>query len=715
MDTNMDTNRELKQAFDFVQYTNKHVFLTGKAGTGKTTFLHDLKRRSPKRMAVVAPTGVAAINAGGVTIHSLFQLPLGPYLPDYQQAGSGYQVNRFNREKINVLKSLDLLVIDEISMVRADLLDGVDAVLRRFGERNKPFGGVQLLLIGDLQQLAPVIRDEEWQVLQPYYDTPYFFSSKALQQTDYVGIELQTVYRQRDDNFLSILNKIRGNNADRNTLEELNKRYIPGFMDGQTEGYITLTTHNHHAQRMNSAKIDQLPTKPFTFTAKVEGEFSEHIYPTDYQLVLKEGAQIMFVKNDISPEKLFYNGKIGKITAIDHNKIEVTCAGDPAPINVEPVAWENMKYEISNDTKEIRETKIGSFTQYPLKTAWAITIHKSQGLTFDRAIIDANASFAHGQVYVALSRCRTLEGMVLTNPLSEKSIINDGTVKRFTDEIEQNRPTDETLNRARVEYQLQMLLELFDFSKVQRSIHQCLRLCSDNPGAVLPATGAMLERILSLFRPEIDTVSEKFKFQIRSLIGNGVEISEALQDRVKKGSAYFLGKLQAIVIEQIDDLSIETDNKQIKNKWTDYHRQLQQETEIKAACLIESLNGFRIERYLNARATAMLTEVENAKKKKKTDRKGKDAPGAGQNVKTIILLELFEILKSWRLRKAKELDMPAYAVMHQKTLLDLLDKLPVDKKELSRVNGFGEKKIAQFGSEVLEIIRDFRENKRGMS
>jgi GTPase SAR1 family protein len=704
-------NQELKLAFDFVQYTNKNIFLTGKAGTGKTTFLYRLREQSPKRMVVVAPTGVAAINAGGVTIHSFFQLSLGPYLPEYQQANDNFQLFRFNKEKINILRSLDLLVIDEISMVRADLLDGVDAVLRRFRDRTQPFGGVQLLMIGDLQQLSPVIKEEEWSLLQSHYKTPYFFSSHALQKTDYIGIELKTVYRQSDDTFIAILNKIRENNMDQPTLEALNKRYIPGFSDRQTEGYITLTTHNYQAQRMNAAKISQLPATPYTFSATIEGEFPEHAYPTDHQLTLKEGAQVMFVKNDASPEKLFFNGKIGKIVSISREKIIVMCAGDSQSIAVEQAIWENMRYEISEETKEIKETRIGSFTQYPLKTAWAITIHKSQGLTFEHAIIDANASFAHGQVYVALSRCRTLEGMVLTAPLSERSIINDTTVKQFTSEIDENKPTNDLLQHARLEYQQYLLLELFDFLRVQRWIYLIQKVYMDNPGAIPPAIGKTVEKMVLEFRTEVVTVAEKFKTQIQNLLKDGIETNEVLQDRIKKGAAYFLGKTQAIIIEFIEDLLIETDNKQVRKQWTDYYQKLQEETEVKSACLIDSLNGFYVKNYLKVKAKTMLAESQKIKKRKKE--KGKATNGASLASSGITHPELFEMLRNWRAKKAAELAMPAYIVLQQKTLLDLLEKLPVNSKELLRINGFGEKKLKQFGLEVLKIIQDFRK-KNGM-
>lgn len=334
-------NPELQLARDFVQHTRHNIFLTGKAGTGKTTFLHNLKHDTPKRMIVTAPTGVAAINAGGVTLHSFFQLPFGPYVP-----GSDMQQRRFSKEKINIIKGLDLLVIDEISMVRADLLDGVDAVLRHYKHRHRPFGGVQLLMIGDLHQLSPVIKDDEWQLLKPYYDSCYFFSSHALKQTDMISIELKHIYRQSDADFIELLNRVRDNRLDSATLQALNTRYRPDFQPGEDDDYITLTTHNRKADHINERQLQALPSKPFSFEARIEGDYPEYSYPTAETLTLKKGAQVMFVRNDSSAEKRYFNGKIGRITRLDRERIIVKCPDDEQEIPVEPVSWENIKYTL---------------------------------------------------------------------------------------------------------------------------------------------------------------------------------------------------------------------------------------------------------------------------------------------------------------------------------------------------------------------------------
>ena len=480
------TNQDLQLAFDFVQYTNRSIFLTGKAGTGKTTFLKDLKHKSPKRMIVVAPTGVAAINAGGVTIHSFFQLPFHPYIPALYLPGNNSAVQsnqkdppgyKMSREKVNIIKSLDLLIIDEISMVRADTLDAIDSALRRYKTRHLPFGGVQLLMIGDLQQLAPVVKDEDREILGNYYDSYFFFGSKALCSTDYVTIELKHIFRQSDQVFIDLLNKIRENDVNQDVLNELNKRYIPDFDPDSGGGYITLTTHNYQAQAINDSKLERLPGKTRTFTATIKDEFPELSYPNARELILKAGSQVMFVKNDLSGDRLFFNGKIGKVVSFDSDLVVVKCPDDDFSIRVEMAEWQNVKYTLNDETKEIEETVIGTFTQYPLKLAWAITIHKSQGLTFDRAVIDACSAFTHGQVYVALSRCRTLDGLVLSSRISRHSLMDNPDISDFVNNPSQNQPDRNQLAKSKKAYQEQLLSELFDFTSLEK---QAQLLSEDN-------------------------------------------------------------------------------------------------------------------------------------------------------------------------------------------------------------------------------------------
>ena len=703
-------NPQLQLAFDFVQQTNKNLFVTGKAGTGKTTFLRNLKLISPKRMIVLAPTGVAAINAGGVTIHSFFQMHFGPHIPGQTQQQDQTRGNsqnktfdrsqRFSKEKINIIKSLDLLVIDEISMVRADLLDSIDEVLRRFKDRGQPFGGVQLLMIGDLQQLAPVAKDDEWELLRPYYDTIFFFGSRALQKTDFTTIELKHIYRQSDQVFINLLNKVRDNKIDKQALDDLNQRFIPNFNPGNDEGYISLTTHNYQSQAINENKLKQLKGTPHNFTAEVKGEFPEYSYPTDFELVLKVGAQVMFVKNDISREKLFYNGKIGKILRIEGDTIFVKCEGDYDTIPVQQVEWQNNKYTINEDTKEITETPVGSFIQYPLKLAWAITIHKSQGLTFERAIIDANAAFAHGQVYVALSRCKTMEGMVLSSRISQECIKSDVSVKGFSANAELNQPGERELIASRIAYQQTLLLELLDFSIIQRRLHYIQKQIKENSNVLLPAFAEIFNTMSEKLAAELIGIVNKFNPQIGQLLIEQpmIESNEALQERIKKACSYFAEKTEVHICHILQNTDIETDNKEIKKTLREGMENLYQEAFIKTASFKACASGFSVKTYLDAKAKASIEKIQLKKEVKVSVYN----PASGSaNV------SLLQGIKAWRNAKADEEDLPLYMVLPQKTLYELVEKMPVTLKQLKEISGFGKKKVEKYGEELLGIICNF--------
>ena len=422
----MSQNRELDIARFIVEKTDSNIFLTGKAGTGKTTFLKDVKKYTKKNHIVLAPTGVAAVNAGAMTIHSFFQFGFGPYVKGISEPEGNYMMRREKRE---LIKSLELIIIDEISMVRADVLDHINDELQRIRRNSEPFGGVQLLMIGDLQQLPPITPDNELEILKPHYDSMYFFDSKSLRNSDYYCIELKSVYRQTDQRFIDILNRVRTGDVTHSDLDELNSHHVADFRPAQGDNYIQLVTHNRMADAINQREMAALSADTFMFDAKVTGTFPEDAFPTSRQLEIKKGAQVMFVKND--PDKRFINGMLGEVEEVSDDSISVRLSGKDNIVKVEPTAWENIRYHMNEETHKIESTKIGSFMQYPIKPAWAITIHKSQGLTFDKAVIDAHEAFSPGQAYVALSRCRSLDGMVLSEKLTQRAIITDSIVDEY--------------------------------------------------------------------------------------------------------------------------------------------------------------------------------------------------------------------------------------------------------------------------------------------
>lgn len=711
--TYSDSNPQLKLAFNYVQYTNQNIFLTGKAGTGKTTFLKTLREYSPKRMVVVAPTGVAAINAGGVTIHSFFQLPFGPQIPQISGndkrfnsrpgAGNSGSAHRFSKNKINLIRSLNLLVIDEISMVRADVLDAIDATLRRFRNRYLPFGGVQVLMIGDLQQLAPVVKEEDWDILRNYYDTCFFFSSRALKQSDFVGIELQHIYRQSEQSFIDMLNKVRDNNLRPEDLQVLNNRYKPGFLPHEDEGYITLTTHNYQAKHINELQLKKLPGTVHKFRSTVEDEFPAISYPADEVLELKSGSQVMFLKNDTSPEKRYFNGKIGKVIAISDDEIEVLCPGDPDSISVSPATWENTKYRLNETNGEIEEQLAGKFTQYPLKLAWAITIHKSQGLTFEKAIIDARQSFAHGQVYVALSRCKSLEGLVLSTPLNEQSVINDNNVTGFINAVEQNQPGEEELKKHRKEYELQLLNELFDFSLILKHISYIMNYWNENETVILGNLKTNLQEFLNEFRQEITTVAIKFRPQLEKLVHKPIfaEENSDLQDRLKKAANYFLEKLIHLNATHLEHSGYETDNKTIWKRLAEMQDVLATEIEIKKASLQSVTKGFQVTRFLTERAVAA---IEKPSGKARTQ-------AAGIKLKHP---DFYKKIVQWRSNKASETGLDEGKVLLRRVMVEISEQLPSTASELKTIKGMGGKKMEQFGQDLLSLLLNYRSEK-GMS
>lgn len=619
----MEKNNELRTAWDFVEHTGISIFLTGKAGTGKTTFLRVVKKHSKKRIIVVAPTGVAAINAGGVTIHSFFQLPLSPFVPEARIESKF----NFSKEKRKILRTLDLLIIDEISMVRADTLDAIDSVLRRFRNHTQPFGGVQLLMIGDLQQLTPVVRPNEEDLLQKYYDTPYFFSSQSLKNIQYVTIELNKVYRQQDNNFVSILNHIRCGLTTPDDLRQLNQRYIPGFTPPPDSGYIRLTTHNRMAHDYNRRELRDLSDREYTFTAETSGQFPDYNYPADYELKLKRNAQVMFIHND--PDGKYYNGRIGYIVEINEKQIKVLCSGDTEAIDVQSNTWENTKYTLNEQTKQIQSEVLGTFTQYPLRLAWAITIHKSQGLTFQHAIIEAQQAFASGQVYVALSRCRTLEGLVLSSPIDQNAIINDSRVSSYIgNQTQQSRESIKRLPELKESYYRILLLELFDFKEIKRDETALFRVVSEFYHKY-PKVQALHKTALSDLDERILSVASKWEGIISAMSNDKLHSMEFLE-RVKKSALYFYGELTEL-FEHLIELTkaLESNNKMGTRRFQLAFSDLKQ-TYLAKKLLLETImrTGFTTSLYLKAKQEAILSTLpEDGKRKRKTkERKEKAEP-----------------------------------------------------------------------------------------
>lgn len=693
------SNPQLEQAFDYVQNTHQNIFLTGKAGTGKTTFLHRVKRESVKRMAIVAPTGVAAINAKGMTIHSLFQIPFGPYLPGLKQAIN--RQRKFTKKKISLIKSLDLLIIDEISMVRADLLDAIDDVLRRYKDYRKPFGGIQLLMIGDLHQLSPVTKEKDWKLLKAHYKSPYFFDSNAWKSTNPITIQLTHIYRQSDSVFIDLLNKVRDNQLDNLTLQTLNSRYIPNFQAPKEAGYITLTALNRTAQAINEQQLMALAGSKHQFKAKIKGEFREPHFPTEELLEFKIGAQVLFIKND-GQEKRYYNGKIGQITAISEEKIYVKCPEDEKEICVTPAEWKNVKYTLDPVTNVIEEEEKGLFIQYPLKLAWAITIHKSQGLTFEKAIIDAQNAFTHGQVYVALSRCKSFEGIVLRSPINYGSVKTDTLVKDYSAEAEQNPPDADHLLTAKKRYQEDLLKELFNFRSTRLALDEVVEQYLGNPTKL---TQAALQQVLdweSAASGLLFATAAKFE-PVLSTYFTSTKLPEAntvLIKRLQKAGNYFTLKIKQELLSSLRAIPVFTDNKELKTTVEAALKNLERTLFIKYHCFLEvEKNGFLAQTYLQTKADAGFNfeQVFKANKNKVSLK----IPAS------VKFPELYKALFYWRNAKAAELKRTLADVISTTSMIDLAIKLPTTKKEMLKTKGLGSAKIKTFGKELIKLIDDF--------
>ena len=701
-------NPEIELAEKYITETGVSIFLTGKAGTGKTTFLHHIVERCRKRSIVVAPTGVAAVNAGGVTIHSFFQLPFCPYLPDVKELVTEYQLpenqRQLRKSKIDIIRTLDLLIIDEISMVRADLLDAVDAVMRRYRRSGRPFGGVQLLMIGDVQQLAPVVTDEERPYIERVYASPFFFHSKALQRLQYITIQLTTVYRQQDPLFLRLLNNIRDSKFDEATLAALNSRVRkPGdpavFADGQEP--ILLTTHNWQADEVNRRNLEALDTPVQIFDAVVEGNFPDSAAPTERHLELKVGAQVMFVKNDSLGHR-YYNGMIGVVESVetdgtsDGQKHIVVVNSEGERIDVGQERWDTWKYEIDSTDNQIKPILDGVFVQYPLKTAWAVTIHKAQGLTFDRLQVDASAAFTYGQVYVALSRCRSLEGLTLLSPITPQNAFENKDIEQFNGTMTPIEQAEEMLDGYRSQYYFDVLYELIDFSGLQHALEGLNRLYQESLRGLYPEQATTLTALCSKELTELVSVAERFHRQLDA-IGAGSSSRALLLERVQKGAAYF-GQVVKAMDEQVRPcLAVEIDNKETSRRLKEQGERYSSVALLKIKVLDHvAAHGFTVEDYQQAKVDAALAKPEKARKsraKKPETLTGKE--------------RLQAMLTAWRRQKAEELGVSAFVVLWQRSLLAIVNALPTNEEELLNVPGMGKVSVGRYGKEILQIVDDY--------
>lgn len=683
----------------YVKYTGKSIFLTGKAGTGKTTFLKYITECISKRFVVLAPTGVAAINAGGTTIHSFFQLPLCPYLPDVKELVTEYQMpdkyRKPKKERIKIYRTIDLLIIDEISMVRADILDAIDMTLRRFRRNSEPFGGVQLLMIGDINQLSPVVKESERQYMEKVYPTPYFFHSKALQRLDYITIELQQVHRQKDVNFLEILDAVRENRVTESVLRRLNTR-VNAFSD--KDDVIRLTTHNAQADQINATKLELLPGEPTLFEAEVEGDFPDNSYPTDASLMLKVGAKVMFVRNDTDGK--FYNGKIGTVENIGQDGTVTITDEFGVQIVVDPIEWENIQYAIDEESGEIRPNIVGTFRQLPLRIAWAVTIHKSQGLTFDRVIIDAGAAFAFGQVYVALSRCRTLDGISLESPIRYSSIYIDQNVSEFNAARPSIESICSSLNREERSYTFNLLRDIFGLRSIVKHFATYRKIWEDGPDKLYAQEYQELIRLEDKLRGLMKT-GISFQSQLTQIETMDDPGDTFLNERLLKASKYYHPILDEARRICASYYSLDVDNKEIRKRLQDAADEILMSLDIVCRTL-ESIvaEGFSAERHLKIRAEVQLEDRTTARKRLK--RLAVDSSATSS-----VNEELRDRLVEWRTECYTAENIPAYVVLHQSTLLEIASVIPKNKAELLAIKGFGKAKYEKYGEAILEITTQY--------
>ncbi|MEO6220737.1 MAG: helix-turn-helix domain-containing protein [Ginsengibacter sp.] len=682
-------------AYRFVTETSENIFLTGKAGTGKTTFLKYLKENCSKNIVVAAPTGVAAINAGGVTLHSLFQLPFHPFLPTKNNKDELLAKIRFNKQRQQLLRKVELLVIDEISMVRCDTLDSIDTILKSVRRRHDtPFGGVQLLCIGDLFQLPPVAQRHEWSILQEYYSSPFFFDSIVIKEQMPLLIELNKIYRQKEDSFVELLNKVRNNNMNPDDFDDLHLRYNPSFRPSPEQKFITLTSHNNQADLINSRELHKLLSPSYKYEAIIEDDFPENNYPAEGTLVLKAGAQVMFLKNDLVSNR-YFNGKIGVVKSLDDEEIIVECDGTEISVSME--TWENSRYVLNRSDGKLEQETLGTFSQFPLRLAWAITIHKSQGLTFEKVMIDAGAAFSSGQVYVALSRCTSLGGIVLLSKIPAAAIYSNDNVVKGQQALTHKGSLAERFDGARQIFTQQLLEEIFSFNEITQLVDVLHYHIKEHKSKLNNEGIKWIEDFKNNFYAD-KTVGLKFIGKIAELMKEEavIEKNEILKKRINDAANHFEPKFSSYK-QSIQNHPLITEHRETANTINEYLNQLMLVVYIANYFLQYCKQPFSVTTFLQHKLKFAQPKFNLSIY----------ASGKRQSFGNIPNVELYNTLKQWRDNICDKTGMPIYIVANRVTLTEIATYLPLNKKDLLQISGFGKAKADKYGDDILQAVEEY--------
>lgn len=683
-------------AKDIILNTDTTLFVTGRAGTGKTTLLRYVAESSQKNTVVVAPTGIAAINAGGVTIHSFFKLPFAPFIPSIIEAKKLIAGQKMRAEFRSVIRSVDMIIIDEVSMLRADILDAIDVVLRHYRNSKFPFGGVQMVFFGDMYQLPPVCVNDEWFILKDYYSTPYFFSAKVFEKQEIVCLELDKIFRQRDADFVEILNQVRNNNISKENFNRLNDRYNPDFDLENNQDFVVLTTHNAVSDDINESRLIDIDSKTFIFDAAIKGDFPEYLYPVEQQIVLKKGARVMFTANDhINPERLYYNGKMGTVVELEDNNVYVTCDGEDDPILVNYETWENNTFSYNRKENSVDVKTIGTFTQLPLRLAWAITIHKSQGLTFQKVAIDAANSFTSGQVYVALSRCTSLDGIVLLSPINSNSIMVDSRIQRFSKNNFNEDLLPDFVNRKKRDTLCNMLIKLFSFNLLEVAVLDLKGYVTEFRADFSDYTPEVVENILSIVQ-DLSDVGTRFAVQLRKI--TNANDFPLLNSRVNDAKKYFLQRLETLE-KAMDITNVSTKKKERANKFSKLLNEVNKNLQETLFFLKNLDDNISVEQFYMLRHEFVVEKVNyNVYEEEKED-------ANEQTVDSELIAVIYSKLMAWRNDLAKELDIPSYLIFKKDTIMEMAQKMPDTKDKLLKINGVGKVKAGKYGQECIDIIK----------